>query len=53
MTANTPDADALVGLAQVSFAVGEPEEALALAQNALALDPASSRARTLIGACAA
>ncbi len=53
VTANTPDADALVGLAQVSFAVGEPEEALALAQNALALDPASSRARTLIGACAA
>jgi hypothetical protein len=46
-----PDADALVGLAQVSLAVGEPEEALALAQDALVLDPESDRARTLVAAC--
>ena len=53
VAAEGPDADALVGLAQVSFAVGEPGEALALARDALAIDPDSSRARKLIGACAA
>ena len=53
VAAEGADADALLGLAQVSFAVGEPGEALALARDALAIDPDSSRARKLIGACAA
>lgn len=47
-----PDADALIGLAQVSFAGGEPADALELAREALRLDPTSLRARSLVTSCA-
>jgi tetratricopeptide (TPR) repeat protein len=45
------DADALVGLAQISFALEEPQEAIGLAREALQLEPASGRALAVIAAC--
>jgi tetratricopeptide (TPR) repeat protein len=46
-----PDADALVGLAQIAFADGESDDALDFARQALLLDPGSAPARTIVEAC--
>ena len=44
------DPRALVGLAQVAFAHGQPEDAAVFAREALRLDPANALARTLADA---
>ncbi len=46
----TADARALVGLAQVAFAHGQPENAVSFAREALRLEPSNAIARTLADA---
>lgn len=46
-----PDADALVGLAQIALADGETGDALAFARQALELDPLAAPAHAVIEAC--
>ena len=47
-----PDVDALVGLAQIALADGEPDDALAFARRALGLDAISAPALAVVEACA-
>lgn len=48
----SPDVDALVGLAQIALADGESDDAFDFASQALALDPEAALARSIVDACA-